>query len=107
MGRHTCDRRSTKTWIHDNFPECSFEDGFSEADELFDPEVRETEESAIARQQAVLQDIFAHESSDFVALTMHSMAGRYMMVAFGHEIVKLAPAATMVFLVKAEKALTS
>ncbi|KAK9779355.1 putative Phosphoglycerate mutase [Seiridium cardinale] len=103
MGRHTCDRRSSKTWIHDNFPECVFEEGFSEADELFDPIVRETSEQVITRQQAVLEDIFTNESSDFVSLTMHSMAGRFMMVAFGHDIVKLAPATTMVFLIKGEK----
>lgn len=103
MGRHTCDRRSPRTWIRDNFPECVFEEGFSEADTLFDPEVRESDESAIARQQSVLEDIFTSEPSNFVALTMHSMAGCCMMLAFGHEIVNLAPAATMAFLLRGER----
>lgn len=105
MGRHTCDRRSTRSWIHEHFPECVFEDGFAEADDLFDPVLRETTEAVISRQQAVLEDIFTNEPSQFVAVTMHSMAGRGMMAAFGHELVKMAPGSTMVFLVKAEKRL--
>ncbi|KAF7521195.1 hypothetical protein G7054_g12516 [Neopestalotiopsis clavispora] len=103
MGKHTCDRRSPKSWIRDNFPECVFEDGFAEADELFRPDVRETDAEGIAREHTVLEDIFAHEPADFLALTMHSAASRFLMEAIGHEVVWLAPAASIVFLIKAEK----
>ncbi|KAI4600450.1 hypothetical protein KJ359_000805 [Pestalotiopsis sp. 9143b] len=103
MGRHTCDRRSPRSWIAEHFPEAIFEDGFAEADELFRPDARETDEEGIVREQKALEDIFAHEPADFVALTMHSAASRFLMVAIGHEVVRLAPAASIVFLIKGEK----
>ncbi|ETS79433.1 hypothetical protein PFICI_09286 [Pestalotiopsis fici W106-1] len=102
MGRHTCDRRSPRSWIQANFPECVFEDGFTEADELFRSDVRETDDEGIAREHVVLEDIFAHEPADFIALTMHSAASRFLMEAIGHEVVRLAPAASIVFLIKGE-----
>ncbi|KAH6656480.1 histidine phosphatase superfamily [Truncatella angustata] len=102
-GRNTCNRRNTKSWIHENFPEVVFEDGFAENDELFDPDASETEQSVIVRQQAALEDIFTNEPNDFVAVTAHSVNGRGMMAAFEHEIVKMAPGSTMVFLLKGTK----
>lgn len=42
IGIHTCDRRSKKTYIHTNFPAYTFEPGFAEDDEMWRPEVRES-----------------------------------------------------------------
>ena len=42
IGIHTCDRRSSKTCIHTNFPTYRFEPGFAEEDDLWRPGVRET-----------------------------------------------------------------
>ncbi|KAI0137480.1 histidine phosphatase superfamily [Xylariales sp. AK1849] len=102
-GRHTCDRRSTRTWIAEHYPDYLIEPGFSEQDQVFKPDARETEENVLARQQAVLSDIFANEAEFFVSFTMHSLAARFLMRAFGHEEVRLAPATTIAFLVKAEE----
>lgn len=42
IGIHTCDRRSSKTYIHTNFPEYRIEPGFAEEDEMWHPDTRES-----------------------------------------------------------------
>lgn len=42
IGIHTCDRRSSRTYIQANFSSYTFESGFAEEDELWRPDVRET-----------------------------------------------------------------
>ena len=42
IGIHTCDRRSSKTYIQTNFPAYRYEPGFTEEDGLWRPDVRET-----------------------------------------------------------------
>lgn len=42
IGIHTCDRRSSKSYIHDKYPTYTFESGFAEEDELWRPDVRES-----------------------------------------------------------------
>ena len=49
IGRHTCDRRSSKTYIEESFPGWKFEKGFTEADELWDPVLRESNSAQDAR----------------------------------------------------------
>jgi broad specificity phosphatase PhoE len=103
MGRHTCDRRSSKSWIAANYPEYLIEPGFSEADLLFKPDVRETPEEHISRTQEVLEDIFENDPSQLIAITMHSMASRAFMRVVGVEEFRLAPGAAVAFLIKATK----
>jgi len=57
-GLHTCDKRSEKSKIHQAFPSFSFEDGFSEEDELWEKDVRESEGSRDKRVKLALDQIF-------------------------------------------------
>ena len=41
IGIHTCDRRSSKGYIRQNFPSYTFEPGFAEEDEMWRPDIRE------------------------------------------------------------------
>lgn len=41
IGIHTCDRRSSRSYIRTNFPLYRIEPGFAEEDELWSPDVRE------------------------------------------------------------------
>ena len=58
IGIHTCDRRSSKTYIRTNFPTYRFEPGFAEEDELWRPEVRETHSIHDVRVAASLLPLF-------------------------------------------------
>lgn len=59
---HTCDKRRTRSWIHERFPDFDFEVGFSEEDPLWDPEVRETKAEVAERARRALDHIFEDPS---------------------------------------------
>ena len=69
---HTCDRRRSKTYIQERFPQYRFEEGFPEDDPLFQPLHQETETDQDVRSKAVLDDVFRQDKSTFVSITSHS-----------------------------------
>ena len=72
MGVHTCDRRSSKTYISENYPSYKIEPGFTENDELWVPGLRETNSAQRARSKELLDDIFSHDDSTFISFSSHS-----------------------------------
>jgi len=71
-GVHTCDKRHPKSWIAENFPLYTFNKGFTEEDELWNPDVRETDEHTNERALSVLQDIWDKYPVDtYVSITAH------------------------------------
>ncbi|KAI1204657.1 phosphoglycerate mutase-like protein [Annulohypoxylon truncatum] len=102
FGVHVCDRRSTKSWIQSNYPWMRTEHGFSERDELWKPDRRETVEEAAERARSALHDIWEHDSNMFIAITAHSGFVRALYSAVGHADVWLAPGVMMPVLIKRE-----
>ncbi|KAK4237156.1 histidine phosphatase superfamily [Achaetomium macrosporum] len=102
LGVHTCDRRRTRTWIRENHPLFAIEDGFSEQDELWRPDVRETLLEHAARVEGFLDDLFVNDSETVISVTAHSGTILALYAATGHEEVKVAPGATVPVLIKAE-----
>lgn len=72
MGVHTCDQRSSKSYIHELFPSWRFEEGFVEEDPLWDPLVRETNGSQDVRSKTVLDDLFASDRKTWISVSSHS-----------------------------------
>lgn len=72
IGVHTCDRRSSKTYIHNHFPNYTFEEAFKEDDPLWDAFVRETSSAQDARSKVVLDDVFSSEESTYISISSHS-----------------------------------
>ncbi|RFU35071.1 hypothetical protein B7463_g1270, partial [Scytalidium lignicola] len=66
---HTCDRRSTSSWIKKQFPDFVIESALSEEDELWRKDRFETDDEHLARKQQVLEDIFMTDENTFIALT--------------------------------------
>ncbi|KIK29101.1 hypothetical protein PISMIDRAFT_517630 [Pisolithus microcarpus 441] len=71
FGIHTCDKRRTRTYIHETFPEYLIEAGFTEEDELWTPDVRETWEDVDVRVKTVLDMIFENDKEQFISITAH------------------------------------
>ena len=69
---HTCDRRSNKSYIQDNFPTYRIEQGFSETDLLWEPLHGETSTDQDIRSKTVLDDIFERDRSTYISITSHS-----------------------------------
>ncbi|KAK0642203.1 histidine phosphatase superfamily [Cercophora newfieldiana] len=102
LGIHTCDRRSSRSVIHENHPLFAIEEGFSEADELWVPDVRETLEEHAVRIKAFLDDLFENDSEQIISVTAHSGSILALYVTTGHEEVRVAPGGIVPVLIKAE-----
>lgn len=102
LGVHTCDRRRTRTWIHENHPGFAIEEGFSELDQLWRPDVRETIEEHAARVEAFLDDLFASDDAPIISVTAHSGTILALYEVIGHPEVRVAPGAIVPILIRAE-----
>lgn len=72
ISAHTCDRRHSKTYIHQNFPTFKFEKGFAEEDPYWTELKAEPQAAQDARSKAVLDDIFTNDHSSYISITSHS-----------------------------------
>lgn len=72
-GVHTCDKRHPKSWIAENFPSWTFNKGFTEEDELWTPDNRETDDHVNARALSILENIWAvYPDETYISITAHS-----------------------------------
>ncbi|BAE64944.1 unnamed protein product [Aspergillus oryzae RIB40] len=100
LGLHTCDSRSSKTAIAEEYPLYRFEEGFAEEDPLYDPELRESDFARDVRLRELLSDVFAHDASTVVSLTAHSGAITSILEVVGHRRFALMTGAVIPVLVR-------
>jgi broad specificity phosphatase PhoE len=104
LGVHTCDKRSTKSWIAAAHPAFTIEPGFTEDDELWVPDVRETLDEHIVRATELLDDIFRYaEDATVISLTAHSGALMTLFRATGWKRIPVAAGSVYPLLVLAER----
>ncbi|OJJ31455.1 hypothetical protein ASPWEDRAFT_45385 [Aspergillus wentii DTO 134E9] len=99
---HTCDKRSTRTWIESHYPSYIIEAGLSEEDVLWKADYWESQDEHIARKQRVLEEIFATDDSQFVSLTVHSYAISAILLACNSEKFRVREGSTIALLVRGE-----
>lgn len=63
-GSHTCDKRSPARTIRERFPMVKIEPGFTEEDELWLPDDRETDAHMQLRARRYMDRIFAGEAPE-------------------------------------------
>ncbi|KAF2100198.1 putative phosphoglycerate mutase [Rhizodiscina lignyota] len=103
LTNHTCDRRSSQSWIKEQFSEFAVEPGFSEEDVLWSAERSESAEDHLARKQRVLEDIFASDENQFIALTTHSYAISAILGVIGLPGFRVREGSSIAILVKGER----
>lgn len=104
IGIHTCDRRSSKTAIHEEYPEYIIEEGLTEDDELWHAEQRESDSARNARIKIFLDDIFAANTDNtFISVTAHSGAITSILDVVGHRRFKLQTGGVIPVLVRADR----
>lgn len=101
MGEHTCDKRSSRTVIHDAVPEWEIEAGFTEKDELWQADHRETDAEHDVRTQKLLDDVFAHDGHSFISFTSHSGSIASLLRVVCHRQLRLPTGGLMPMLLKA------
>ncbi|QIW98183.1 hypothetical protein AMS68_003701 [Peltaster fructicola] len=84
LGVHTCDRRSTRSDLATSFPHLMFDEDFTENDELWQTDHRESFEECTARLTVWLQKLFAEDASDVLLVAAHSGSIRALLRAAGH-----------------------
>ena len=102
IGIHTCDRRSNRTYIQSHYPFFTIEPGFTEADELWSANIRESDEVTDARVKVLLDDIFTNNASTYVSLTSHSGAISALLRVMGHRVFRLQTGGVIPVLVRAD-----
>jgi broad specificity phosphatase PhoE len=103
LTNHTCDRRSTLSWIKDHYPDYIVEPGFSEDDVLWSSSREETAEEHVARKQRLLEDIFENDRNAFVELTTHSYAVSAILEAVDMAGFRVREGSSVALLVRAER----
>lgn len=102
FGVHTCDQRSSRSWIESAFASFKIEANLTENDELWKPDQRETIDEHIVRSQEVLADIFENDGSQVIALVGHSGMSMAIFGAVGWPMVPMAAGAVYPLLVCGE-----
>jgi broad specificity phosphatase PhoE len=103
LTNHTCDRRSSLSWIKEHYPDYIVEPGFSEDDVLWSSSREETEEEHVARKQRLLEDMFENDGNEFVALTTHSYAISAILGAMNMAAFRVREGSSVALLVRAER----
>ncbi|PBK69371.1 phosphoglycerate mutase-like protein [Armillaria solidipes] len=88
-GIHTCDKRHPLSWIQLNYPQLLVEDGFSEQDVLWKPDVRETKAEVKTRAKQVLDRIFTLNSSAYISITAHGGIINGLLACIGRDTYSL------------------
>jgi broad specificity phosphatase PhoE len=102
-GIHTCDRRSSRSYIAEHYQHYKIEPGFSEEDLLWLPDLRESDSALTARLRELLDDIFSHDESTVISMTSHGGAIAAILRAVGHRPFSLRTGSVIPVLVSADK----
>ncbi|KAM0326700.1 hypothetical protein ACHAQA_006571 [Verticillium albo-atrum] len=102
MTVHTCNWRSNKTFIEEEFPTWKFEAGFTEFDELWREDENETNDAKEARARDVLDDVFRADEKTWLSVTSHSGQITALLKGLNHRPFRLATGQIIPVLVKAE-----
>ncbi len=100
---HTCDKRSTRQWITENYPAYVLDEDFEMEDTLWRADRSETNEEHVARKRQLLEDVFTNDKSTFVSLTTHSYAISAILEVVEAPHFRVSEGAMFPLLVKAEE----
>ncbi|CAE6350726.1 unnamed protein product [Rhizoctonia solani] len=104
IGVHTCDKRRTKAYIRDAYNDFRIEPGFTEEDELWTADHRETNTETDARLKATLDTIFGRllgSKDTFISVTAHSGAINSALRVLGHRAYSLPTGGVIPVVIKA------
>jgi len=101
--RNSCDRRSSKSYIEQHYPDYVFEKDFAEDDPLWEAELRESDSMQTVRLKGLLDDVFEHDPTTFISFTSHSGAIAAILRATGHRPFALPTGSIIAVLIKAER----
>jgi broad specificity phosphatase PhoE len=110
-GIHTCDRRSSVTYIRDHFPgfNVKLDPNLTEEDEYWDADRREPDSVLTARQRSMFDQLMTGKNGillrdvERVSITSHSGAIAAMLRALGHRAFGLGTAGVLPVFVRVDR----
>ncbi|KAF1841544.1 phosphoglycerate mutase-like protein [Cucurbitaria berberidis CBS 394.84] len=102
VSAHTCDRRSSKTYIKKNFPEFKFESGFAKEDPYWQELHSEPRANQDARSKEVIDEIFSQDDESYISISSHSGEIASLLRVLGHRVFSLSTGSVIPVLVKAD-----
>ncbi|MCJ1471388.1 hypothetical protein MMC13_000027 [Lambiella insularis] len=102
-GLHTCDRRSSRSYIRTRYPNFRIEASLSEEDELWTAELRESDSALDVRLQRLLDDVFENDGATWISFTSHSGAIAGLLRVLGHRPFVLLTGSVIPVLVRAKR----
>lgn len=110
IGVHTCDKRNTRTFIHNRYPKFEFERGFTEEDELWTADYRETPAEQNVRTRRFLDALFESDwdasptkRQTYVSVTAHSGVINSFLEVTGHRPFNVSTGGMIPVIVKATR----
>lgn len=110
MGVHTCDKRRTKSYIHDRYPTYEFEKGFTEEDVLWSETHRETPGEQNIRTRRFLDALFEADwdappgrRHTYVSVSAHSGVINSFLDIIGHRPFQVSTGGMIPVVVKATR----
>lgn len=100
---HTCDHRSSRSWIAKNYPDFIIEPTFSEDDQQWNGITGETPSAQAYRTRLALSEIFEHDKASIISITAHSGEIRTILGVLEHTPFSLVTGAILPTLVKITK----
>lgn len=82
---HTCDRRSSRSWIQGQYRGYELEEDFAEGDELWKNNSRESLEEHAQQVKTLLVDIFDSDPEVVVSFTAYSGSIGALYMAIAHK----------------------
>ncbi|KAI1777183.1 phosphoglycerate mutase-like protein [Hypoxylon cercidicola] len=101
ISMRSCDERSNKTYIQNLLLAFSFEEGFTEEDELWKGYEGETSEAQQKRTKFVLDDIFSNDDNTWISITSHSGQINFNLKVLNHIAFSLSTGQAIPALIKA------
>lgn len=105
IGLHTCDKRRSKAYLENRYPDFEFETGFYDEDLLWTKDTQEDDGAKVLRARQFLDDLFASDENTYISVTAHSGVGSAILSAIGHRSFKLATGAIIPLVVRRESIL--
>jgi broad specificity phosphatase PhoE len=103
IGIHTCDRRSSLSYIRTTYPHYLVESEFSETDPLWVPDLREPGSAQTIRLRGLLDDVFGSDRSTWISVTSHGGTIQSILRVVGHRAFGLGTGGVLPVLVKVER----
>lgn len=85
LGVRTCDQRSSRSWMVEDYPSFDVESGSTEEGLLWSPDRQEMIEEHTVRCTELLDDIFEGDYGEYIVLAAHSGAVMSLFAATGLE----------------------